>query len=459
MLDHVFYTSHEIQINPGHRPTLYLDCFVFARNHLRKFSVECTLAIKSAEIMSGYRSVHRENLGTFPIWQVATSPILSTLCNTNQTMATWRLWLACGDGVVRGYRVVEKSLDSENNSLDAAACEVIMTHVLVGRSQKNPRAKQYDRQMCNVGCSQVQVARNYVGDDDMAGDLIVVSSDLSGKIRIWVLPEDMDNDSLGVDVPSSGTPKSKIDDEDEANAASPETAREFYIENATGTCIKIMPPNTSDVGCILLAVPFLDGTIALVSTGIPTPKATEDPIEAGVIVERWSKATSSIALSVAFHPKKKTFVVGRQDGLVELFGESCHRLIQHESPVRSISFSPDGNLLVTSSDDGMICVWDYSRGVPALVQHAVQAHATWVIGLVSMFDSRRFLSCGADRQLHVWSFRQMDQALHSFTSDDVVWAIDALTTKNKLFSAKKQTQTRLISGSENGGLHIYMLQS
>lgn len=400
--------------------------------------------------MSGYRSFHRETLGSFPIWQVASSPLLCTgSSNTanNQLGASWRIWVACGDGVVRGYLVVEKTLETQTDStLDAAACRCTLTHVLLGASQEIPSAENDDdKKLTALGCSQVQVARNYVGDDDKAGDLIVVSSDLAGNIRIWVLPEDMDND---LDPSSLGEP------------STPEIAQEFTVANATGTCIKVIPPNTSGVSDVLVAVPCLDGTIALVATGLSTPKSKNDPTAAGVVVERWSKAASSIALSGAWNPTKKSLAVGRQDGLVEILGDRSHRLIQHEAPVRSVSFTPDGNLMVSASDDGMICMWDMSRSVPVLVQHIVQGHATWVLGLVGLFDSRRFVSCGADRQLHVWSASQMDQALHSFTSDDVVWTIDALTnTNNRTATTFQQTQSRLVSGSENGGLHIYTLES
>jgi len=316
--------------------------------------------------------------------------------------------------------------------------------------QKNNSEPQENQQVSTIGCSQIQVMRNYVGDDDAAGDLVVVSLDLSGKIRIWVFSEDMDDDLL-LEIDDFSSTRSSV--------ASPEIAQEFIIENATGTCLKILPPNVSGVGDILLAVPCLDGTISLVATGLSTPKSTKDATEAGVIVERWSKnATNSIALSGSFHPKKKSFAVGRQDGLVEIFekfNERCHRLIQHETPVRALSFTPDGNLLLTSSDDGMLCMWDTSRptGVPVLVHHVVQSHTTWILDIKPLIDSRRFVSCGMDQQLHVWSAGEMDnRALHSFTSDDSVWTIDTHTTSGS-------TQTRLVSGSENGGLHIYTLES
>jgi len=419
-------------------------------------------------IMRGYRSIHREKIGSFPIWQAVCSPVLtknsaSTTTTTTTTTgraaaaaACWRVWLACGDGVVRGFLVIEKTLE-QKNTLDAAACNFILTHTLLDdagteasssssssqsqneEDQKEEKEEEQQEEVSTIGCSQVQVARIYVGDDDSAGDLIVISSDLLGKIRIWLLSEETDDE-----LPEIGSTSTNIN-----------AAQEFIVENATGTCIKIMPPNVSGVGDILLAVPCLDGTIAIVATGLTTPKYEKHPTEAGTIVDRWSKAATSIALSGGFHPKKKSFAVGRQDGLVDIFeksGERCHRMIQHETPVRAVSFTPDGNLLFTSSDDGMVCMWDTSRhGAPVLVKHVVQAHTSWVLDLVSLSDSRRFVSCGMDQQLHVWSAGEMDnRALHSFTSDEAVWTI-AQTTTN---SAR-----RLIAGSENGGLQIYTLES
>mmetsp|Transcript_9301 Transcript_9301/g.23120 ORF Transcript_9301/g.23120 Transcript_9301/m.23120 type:complete len:393 (-) Transcript_9301:67-1245(-) len=392
--------------------------------------------------MSGYRSIHRQTLGNFPIWSIASSPLLTTGSTAHQKLSAWRIWVACGDGVVRGYLVTEKSVDSD--VLDASACSVQLTHLLLGASQQKPSEDDDVSTQC-IGCSQVQVARNYTGDDDDAGDLILISMDLVGNIRIWILPEDMDNDLTS--------------DTTADEPALPEIAQEFRVENATGTCVQIMPPSVSGVGNVLLAVPCLDGTIALVATGVSTPKSTKDPTQAGEVIERWSKATSSIALCGDFSCKQKSFVVGRQDGLVETFGDKHHRLIQHEAPVRSVAVTPDGNLIVSASDDGMVCLWDNSRPTPVLVQHVVQAHATWVLSQAALSDSRRVVSCGADSKLNVWGFSQMDnQALHTFTSDETVWAMDALTTKSNTSTTQTST-SRLVTGSEKGGLHIYTLES
>eukprot|EP00980_Cylindrotheca_fusiformis_P000710 scaffold168_cov124-Cylindrotheca_fusiformis.AAC.10 len=336
----------------------------------------------------------------------------------------WRIFTACGDGLVRGYLVQEKSM--ETDVLDASACTCHPTHVFLGQGQEattTPTA---------LGCTQVRVARNYVGDDDMAGDLLVVSMDLAGKVRIWKLPEDMDNK----DESSSST-----------EVANLVAVSEFTVDAATGTCVRILPPKVSGVGDVCIAVALLNGTVACIATGIATPKAKKDPTEAGTILEVLSKP-GAIAMSMAWHPSEKYLAIGRQDGLVDIVGGKPHRLIGcHESPVRALNYTPDGHLLVSGSDEGMLAVWDTSRATPALVHHVVQAHDSWILSLTVLSDSRRFVTGSADAKLSVWSVGQMDQPLHTFSGDGALWS-----------SANLQDPPRLVTGSEEGGLHIYSLE-
>ena len=62
--------------------------------------------------MSGYRSLHRETLGSYPIWDISTSPVLGKSSLPNAA-AKWRFFTACGDGLIRGYLVQEKSLEEK----------------------------------------------------------------------------------------------------------------------------------------------------------------------------------------------------------------------------------------------------------------------------------------------------------------------------------------------------------
>jgi len=118
-------------------------------------------------------------------------------------------------------------------------------------------------------------------------------------------------------------------------------------------------------------------------------------------------------------------------------------LIQHETPVRALSFTPDGNLF--ERYNGMLCMWDTSRPtrVVPVVHHVVKSHTTWILDIKPLLDSRQFVFSGMGQQLHVWSAGEMDNRA-------LEWTID---------TNPSSTQTRLVSGSENGGLHICTLES
>jgi hypothetical protein len=128
--------------------------------------------------MSGYRQQHRENVVDTAIWNVQASDRLSPSTKGSET--NWRIWTASADGLMRSYMVQEKSVDSKQDLLDASALKLICTHELGERS--------------SLGCTRVSSVRNYIGDDDRAGDLVVATLELAGKVRVWMFAEDMDND-------------------------------------------------------------------------------------------------------------------------------------------------------------------------------------------------------------------------------------------------------------------------
>ncbi len=43
-------------------------------------------------------------------------------------------------------------------------------------------------------------------------------------------------------------------------------------------------------------------------------------------------------------------------------GKEIHSLEEHTEKVSSVSFSPDGNFIVSVSDDKTIKIWDRERG-------------------------------------------------------------------------------------------------
>lgn len=351
-----------------------------------------------------------------PLWQVQSSLLKETCC----------IWTASADGCVRLYCVRKKGVQDE---LNASALSLAHTHVFLGSSQAYPRP------ISVIGCSQLSLGRNYVGQDDNAGDLVAASLDLTGIVRIWTFPAE------GLDATVEDDPKRVI------------ASHEFTVEGATGTCMAICPPNLSGQGNVVMAVACMDGTFAIVATGLATPQTPKDTSPAGTVIDKWG--SGSIAMSLAWHPSQNTLAVGRKDGLIDILPatkKGPHRLVRHGTPVRAITYTPDGQLLITGSDEGLLCVWDVNRRTPTLVHHVVQAHDSWILNVSPMGDSRRFVTCGADRKLHVWSVGQMYAPLHTFQSAHTAWTVNVMPSS-------QQNPQRLVTGSEDGWLQVYSLES
>lgn len=149
--------------------------------------------------------------------------------------------------------------------------------------------------------------------------------------------------------------------------------------------------------------------------------------------------------------------MGRHDGAIDLLSSTKtnqHRLLHMVGfPVRAIAYTPDGNLLIAGNDNGMLCIWDVNRRTPTLVHHVLHAHTSWIMDLVVLEDSRRFVTVGADKRIHVWHVGQMgqQQPVHSFLVDTTVWTMCTL-------ESKKQDVSRLITGSETGWTYVFSLE-
>ena len=69
--------------------------------------------------------------------------------------------------------------------------------------------------------------------------------------------------------------------------------------------------------------------------------------------------------SVSFSPDGKLLASGSDDETIRLWdvstGQTLHTLDEHESYVNSVSFSPDGKLLASGSEDGTVLLWDWEK--------------------------------------------------------------------------------------------------
>jgi WD40 repeat protein len=105
----------------------------------------------------------------------------------------------------------------------------------------------------------------------------------------------------------------------------------------------------------------------------------------------------------------------------------------HRSAVRAFAAAPDGSLLVSASEDGILKVWDLEAG---RVLHTLDAHADWVHAVAVTADKQQAVSAGGDRLVKVWDL-QRGQELHTLAGH-TGWVIAvALTHTGQVVSASR----------------------
>lgn len=72
----------------------------------------------------------------------------------------------------------------------------------------------------------------------------------------------------------------------------------------------------------------------------------------------------------------------------------------HTEAVWSVSFSPDGNQVVSGSLDGTICIWDVETG--QIVAGPFEGHTDAVYSVVFLSDGKHIVSGSGDQTVRIW---------------------------------------------------------
>jgi len=148
--------------------------------------------------------------------------------------------------------------------------------------------------------------------------------------------------------------------------------------------------------------------------------------------------------SVAFSPDGQRVVSGSDDGTLEVFdvatGRETLTLKRYADASGSVAFSRDGRRIVSGSRDGTLRVFDASTGQEALTL-GERAEGLWSVAFSP--DGRRIVSGSRDGRLRVWD-ASTGQTRTLGEHAEGVW--------NVAFSRDGR---RIVSGSRDGTLRVW----
>ncbi len=117
-------------------------------------------------------------------------------------------------------------------------------------------------------------------------------------------------------------------------------------------------------------------------------------------------------LSVTFSPDGRTLLTSSADKTARLWnvetGKQAHRLQGHFSDVNDVGFSPDNNQLLTAGQDGTVIVWTRANGDWSSSNATIQqgepfrGHDGAVYSATFSADGDSVISGGYDRTIRIW---------------------------------------------------------
>jgi len=121
------------------------------------------------------------------------------------------------------------------------------------------------------------------------------------------------------------------------------------------------------------------------------------------ITKTW--AHTGPLLSCRFDPSGRFVFAGAEDNKVvrwELATGTKVELAAHDSWVRALAFSANGDILITGGNDGRLIWWNAAADAPA-PQRTIDAHKGWIRALAVSPDKQKLASCGNDGKVKLWS--------------------------------------------------------
>ncbi|MDJ0697698.1 hypothetical protein [Mastigocoleus sp. MO_188.B34] len=181
----------------------------------------------------------------------------------------------------------------------------------------------------------------------------------------------------------------------------------------------------------------------------------------------------SSVTSVTFSPDGQTLASSCDDGCIRLWNLNkidwrkkkleelpmCHQ--GHESRVRSVAFSPNGKLLASSSDDTTIKLWnlekfnwDNNRQIGNPIP--LKGHNFWVGFINFSPDGQTLASAGYDQTIRLWDIRHLDWEQRQFNIKPIILGGHEESVTSVAFSPDGN---KLASGSYDNTVRLWIART
>lgn len=148
---------------------------------------------------------------------------------------------------------------------------------------------------------------------------------------------------------------------------------------------------------------------------------------------------------VAYSPDGQLLVTASDDSMVRVWdvksGKLVHQLADHTVSVKSAAFSPDGKLIASASEDRTVRIWSVAIGKQV---GQLTGHTASVMSAMFSPDGQQIVSASADQTVRIWDVDSGKQVRQLMGHTGTVWSA--------VFSPDGQ---QVVSASEDGTARIW----